>query len=787
MKPAPYPDWLDDVWAKSPVRDKSVGESLAQHTWNVLDKLADLARLRPRLPEQVGVPRLWHRLYYACWLHDLGKASEGFQAMVREGGTAWGRRHEVLSLAFLLWLGFEEEDRLWIAGAIASHHKDPEDIRCYVRDMQALTEMVASVPAFSLAGIWRWISECRQSWLTALGFDATAIEMPPLVPQNQALTMFRDKGADYIVDALYDYLDWADPLSPEYDAAIKTPPIMLRGLIIQADHTASAHAGALKPIVLTADGLVAKWQEEKAEKTEGEFRLYDHQREAGEQRGSALLIAPTGSGKTEAALLWAARQADKEGRLSRLFYTLPYQASMNAMEGRLKKSFPENQVGLQHGRSLLALYRKLMDRVDTKQEASRLAKWTNNLVHLNYHPVRIFSPYAMLKAFYRLKGYEPYLADYYDAAFIFDEIHAYEPKRLALILKSVQHLREYYGAHFLFMTATFPSMIKRKLYEALGEGVPEVVAGTDLFEKFTRHRVHLLEGDLLEIGSLDRVAEVAASGRSVLVCLNTVSRAQQAYNYLGAHPSLAGVEKVLLHGRFNGKDRVAKEGIVRDATGSTSRNRRPVVLVATQVVEVSLDIDLDTIYTDPAPLEALVQRFGRINRRRLQPDFAPVHVYRQPDDGQHVYDADLVQGALGVLEKIDGQPLDEASVGQWLDSIYTGEIEQRWEREYSKSAAEFDRACVQELRGFSTAGDDLEDNFNRLFDGVEVLPAALKSEYIEQVGSGDEIEASMLLVSISYGQLAALNKADKVEWEKDKGSPPVVNARYDEEGLHLND
>ena len=75
------------------------------------------------------------------------------------------------------------------------------------------------------------------------------------------------------------------------------------------------------------------------------------------------------------------------------------------------------------------------------------------------------------------------------------------------------------------------------------------------------------------------------------------------------------IQTELLHGRFNMRDRSEKEQIIRNATGSKSDARRPIVLVATQAVEVSLDIDLDTIYTEPAPLEALVQRFGRINRR----------------------------------------------------------------------------------------------------------------------------------------------------------------------------
>lgn len=780
-KPHPYPDWLDKVWAKSAAREGEAGESLALHTWNVLSRFADLVKMRPTLPAQLGVPRLWHSLFWACWLHDLGKSASGFQAMLC-GGDPWQRRHEVLSLAFVPWLSFEKEDRLWIAAAVASHHKDPGEIEGYTRDMAALETMVADVPPANLKGIWRWMDECREGWLRSIELPPNLVELPALLPLEEALRRFAVSGASDIQAALQDYLDWADPFVRGYSHAANTPPILLRGITIQSDHTASAHTRGLEPVHVAADELLAEWEKQ----AKRQFNMHAHQRAAMAQEGSALLVAPTGSGKTEAALLWASRQAGERGKLPRLFYTLPYQASMNAMEERLKKSFSDDKVGLQHGRSLLALYRRMMDRGYTTQEAARSAKWANNLARLNYHPVRVFSPYQMLKAFYRLKGYEPILADYYGAAFIFDEIHAYEPNRLALILKSVQHLREYYRARFFFMTATFPSMIKSNLREALGQEVRELVADETVFTEFRRHRLHLLDGDLLDPGSLDVIVEVAGAGKSVLVCCNTVSRAQEVYSYLQARPQLVDVKKVLLHSRYNGRDRLAREKEVQRATGSKSDARQPIVLVATQVVEVSLDIDLDTIYSDPAPLEALLQRFGRVNRRRLIEDLTPVHVYRQPDDGQHIYDPDHVQGALRVLERIDGQPVDEAAVGTWLDEIYVGDVATKWEDEYAGSAAHFDRAWVQELRGFATADDEVEDEFNELFDGIEVLPAAFKDEYRARVEAEGDVAVSELLVPISYAQFARLNRAGKIE-ARTSELTTVVTTKYDEEGLHLNE
>jgi CRISPR-associated endonuclease/helicase Cas3 len=129
--PSCWPDWLDDVWAKS--AEKGAGgraESLAQHTWDVLARLTDFIRLRPDLPQRLGVSRLWHILFWAAFLHDFGKAARGFQARLR-GGNKWDHRHEVLSLAFLDWVvaGLTPDEQVWLAAAIVSHHKDAADIQ----------------------------------------------------------------------------------------------------------------------------------------------------------------------------------------------------------------------------------------------------------------------------------------------------------------------------------------------------------------------------------------------------------------------------------------------------------------------------------------------------------------------------------------------------------------------------------------------------------------------------------------------------------------------------------
>ncbi|MGQ9815750.1 MAG: hypothetical protein ACUVR3_11480 [Candidatus Roseilinea sp.] len=234
---------------------------------------------------------------------------------------------------------------------------------------------------------------------------------------------------------------------------------------------------------------------------------------------------------------------------------------------------------------------------------------------------------------------------------------------------------------------------------------------------------------------------------------------------------------VLLHGRLNGRDRLKREEVVRQAAGSNSQSRRKIALVATQVVEVSLDIDLDTIFTDPAPLEALVQRFGRVNRRRLQPDLAPVHVFDQPDNGQHVYDKALVRATLAILARENDKPVQEDRIGAWLDEIYTGEIRRNWLAEYDHAATEFAETLICELHPFDS-DDDKETLFYDAFDGVDVLPLRFLDEY-RALAESEPLRAQELLVSIRSGQYKQIVESRR-QCSASGEYPIVVDVPYDD-------
>jgi CRISPR-associated endonuclease/helicase Cas3 len=784
-RPTEWPDWLDAVWAKSAERGQANGETLAEHTWLVLKRMADLQQLRPGLAADPGPADLWARLFWVCLLHDLGKCAPGFQAKLRghtetQSAREWGlHRHEVFSLAFVDWV-FPASDkqladaRRWVISGIASHHKDSDKLQT-LYDPEAgdadIDAVLRSVPLETVRGLHRWLSRYAWGWAAALGLPHGGWGVLPA--EEEAVSHFHDTAAQHVRQALNAHRRWTRTLHSQPDP---TPAeILLRGLVTQADHTASAHVGPIHGLRCDAQVLLNHWQG-TAEQAGRTFQPFAHQMACRSASGSAMLIAPTGSGKTEAALLWTAAQTNAP----RMFYTLPYQASMNAMWRRLSADLSDQQVGLAHGRALLALYRLISDETPDHATAAKQARRRKNLARLRHPPVQIFSPYQMLKAAYRLKGYEGMITDFDGAAFVFDEIHAYDAGRLALITGMIRYLRERHHARFLVMSATFPALVRDVLRDALGAPV-EVSASPELYAAFCRHRVQVLPDELFAAENWARVRQDIASGRMVLICCNTISRAQQARIRVGQDFPDANV--ILLHGRLTGRDRMTREAALRAAAGSGSVSRAPIVLIATQVVEVSLDIDLDTIYTDPAPLEALIQRFGRVNRRRLQAQPAPVHVFERPDDGQRIYEPALVQGALRVLTREHDRPVQEDQVGVWLDEIYQGRVRTEWLKRFEDGTRIVERVLLRGLRPFQS-DDATADDFYKAFDGMDVLPAGFESEY-QQLLEDEPVRAQELFVSIRSFQAGVLRARGKLRKSHDRYTL-IADVPYDNElGLDI--
>lgn len=789
MKPSIWPEWMEQIKAKSA---KFGGESLADHTWEVLRKLAELKTLRPDLPELVEAPRLWHGLFWACLLHDFGKAARGFQSRL-QGGPSWPHRHEVLSLAFLDWIahGLSADEQGWVLAAIVSHHRDADFIEKTYADMDddPLTPLIAELDETTVAQLHRWLDMCAASWRDALGFTADEVAMITPPERDRAVELVTRLGVRRTRAWLYRYADLIADLRYA-PTRTRTLNILLRGLTTSADHMASAHLEQMPAPVQEsweqlADRVLAPLRAKHPALTP-----YGHQRRsAAATTTSALLIAPTGSGKTEAALYWSL--GDGRAPVPRLFYTLPYQASMNAMFDRLRDEatgFGEQAVGLQHGRAVQAMYARLLDSDEWAATAATGARWERNINTLNARPVKVFSPYQMLKALFQLRGFEAMLTDYARAKFIFDEIHAYDPERLALILALIEHLREHYHARFFVMSATFPQIIRRRMGEALGSHTV-IEADGEVFEAFRRHRLHLLDGELLTDG-IDRIVRDVQAGKQVLVCANTVARAQLIMTALQT-AGLVREQLLLIHSRYTFGDRNHREAEIRRlcGVGVPLDERQPLALIATQVVEVSLNIDLDTIYSDPAPLEALLQRFGRVNRSCAK-GICPVYVFREPSDGQGVYGRSkdpaqagrIVRVTLAALEHHDGAIIDEAGISSWLDGIYADPaLREQWEEAYQRVASQ----AAHLLRSLQPYMSDQqkEDAFEQLFDGVDVVPRRFEKLYLDHLLQDQFIEANNYMVSISKQRFAILARQGRARKASAEGvrAAWIAELEYDDD------
>lgn len=627
------------LWAKSPPAESRQGYPLFDHTLDVCWQSAQYyGAYQPNWPptESASLPRV---LAYASLLHDFGKAHVDFQRALRPPHPRFGNRHEVLSLVFLSWFQIPDAERPWLAAAIASHHKGLYQLfqpggRFHVTDafdseFSSASHLARGIRSDDLLCLGELLEHAGDVFHVC-GWPAfEPYELSAQRPQQTLHTLRSESEAISLFLRRFSSPQSRHPgAQPQRDWNAVTAAIYTRGLLINSDHLASFGRCA----ITTALHNVPEVRQTFA----GIKQLNSFQEQAALRDRCAILVAPTGSGKTEAALLWAAAQAQFGAKHGRTLFLLPYQASMNAMQKRLVQDlFPEAQddrlawntrVALAHGRSVRKMYEALLDQNYGQSEAARFAKSQDELARLHAAPISVSSPFALIRLILASRGAEGLWAAASGARIILDEVHAYEPTVTSMILASVRFLIDRLNARVLFMTATLPKFLQ----EAIRGAIPEselVLPGADIMNQPARHRLRILDMDLTSDEAIARIQSAAAE-KSVLVVVNQVRRAISLYRKL-RHASL---DVILLHSRFNYADRARIENELEP--------RRGRILVATQAVEVSLNVSFDECFSDLAPIESLQQRFGRCNRKGELPEAAPVTVCYKcshlPYDDEHL-------------------------------------------------------------------------------------------------------------------------------------------------------
>lgn len=574
----------------------------------------------------------WLTIFAA--LHDIGKAAPGFQGRslvhrrrLQSLGLQFPRAAEtnhvqtgIAALKSLFTaLNASPAVAVALATALGAHHGHiPARRRCGDRAL----------------GDAHWQSlriSLGRTIAAHVGVEGLAVP-PGLTAANQPLLV--------LIAALARLTDWLASDADHFPAAPSVTSIP------QYAGTAAAQAGR---VVQTMDWMQVATQTADFAGLFG-FEQNAMQRAvslaAGDQTAPALVIleAPTGTGKTEAAL-HLARSWEASGHQSGYYIALPTQATATALHERLQSYSPGDHISLIHaaapGHSVTKLFasagvgsldQALLAVADDRQPWVRLLGLANKTV-------------------------------------ILDEVHACDAYTTGLLARLLEWLAAL-KCSVIVLSATLPESQRAALLRAWNAKAP--VSTSAVYPRVTISARDSVRGFALPVEQRRQVGltaiqddpavlahhlrdRLADGGCGVVIC-NTVARAQELYVQLRGTLEQHDIPVELYHARYPATERRRREQAVLASFGK-DRSSRPhrAVLIATQVVEQSLDLDFDLMVSEVAPIDLLLQRAGRLHRhpqprpsRLAAPELAvlapALDVSGEPNFGtsRHVYHPHLL-------------------------------------------------------------------------------------------------------------------------------------------------
>ena len=403
--------------------------------------------------------------------------------------------------------------------------------------------------------------------------------------------------------------------------------IKLLGLLMKCDHSASGGYEIEYPNDFLEVALNELLNEFKEKDKSADWN--DMQKFCKENSDKNIIaIADTGMGKTEGGFLW--------GGNNKIFFVLPLRTAINAMYKRfneviIKGENKEERVGLLHSNSLEYYLNNKKELVidDNDEKEMDILEYNKRGKHLSL-PVTICTPDQIFNFILKYKGYESKLATLSYSKIILDEMQMYDANLLAAVIFGITKIIEM-GGKIAIVTATFPPIIEYFLNKYLMKDNQNVIKDLDnpeetiekpLFikKKFTnneklRHNIVLIDNEIGIEEILWKFKENRKNKRSsnkILVICNTIKKAQEIYLKLKESPDLENKIN-MLHSNFIREDRESKEKEILDF-GRTDFNGEG-IWISTSLVEASLDIDFDYLFTELQDLNSLFQRFGRCNRK----------------------------------------------------------------------------------------------------------------------------------------------------------------------------
>ena len=644
-------------------------ETIKEHTDKLLENLEILKRkYGSKIVQVIDMPeeRFWQLMEIICKYHDVGKVYSGFQNAIKKAigepliQTRFDNeqmKHEQISPMFVPYKQYDmTKTERKLVYQAIFYHH--ERINTIHINRELLEEIIKED-----------IEPNIETIKNELEID---------VPELKTVYLGMVEGQARIT---------------EYDDIYKDYCIM-KGLLHRLDHCSSAWI----PVEDETNDEISNFVEQFMKKKN--FKQNDLQQFAKENKDkNVIVIGSTGMGKTEGALLWS--DNDKT------FFTLPLRITINAIYDRIEETIGYKHVGLLHSTA--------SDYLDEKNEFNKIDQARNLYEKITTCTIDQIFPFV-----FKYRGYEKIYATLSYSKVIIDEIQAYSPEIVAVILKGLQMINNLNGK-FMIMTATLPRIYKEKLEEMgikfeYGEFIKDTI----------RHKIQLVDSGIEQ--NIEEIKE-NSKNKKVLIIVNTINKAIEMYEKLKDE----GVVNVnLLHSRFIQTDRNKKEKKIKEF--SKSENGAG-IWITTQIVEASLDIDFDRLYTEMSTLDSLFQRLGRCYRsREYSEDIPNVKIYIKDTSGiGYIYDKEIYEKSIELLMSYSGEILKEKTKIDLVDKLYSKDMLQ--ETEFYKSFIQSFR-ILDNIIDYDTSKKEAQ-HILRNIDNIDVIP---KNIYDENLNIFNEYE-----------------------------------------------
>lgn len=606
-----YFDLLDESIVSN-IREKKAkpNKSIIEHTNDLLDVLEILWNLG-----YIKEERIYELIQKACIYHDIGKINKEFQKRVKNKGIKFDENkevaHNVLSLYFIDESKFNnKEDYLIVSNAVVNHH-DYCDIGLAIREKSDIIENLLE------------------------GLDHKKVKK--VIPAKIA------------------------SISQDIDA------IKIKGYLHKCDYSASSGYTAEYEnnfLEKSLENVLNKWKLDNQDASWNELQQYCIEN----KNENIIAIAQTGMGKTEAGLLWI---SDNKG-----FFILPIRTAINAIYDRTKKYISsyggnlEEQLGLLHSSSLeYLLLQSEDDKYDDKdeyidkKEDKEIIEYEKIAKQLSL-PINVSTIDQLFDFVYKYPAYELKLTTLSYSKIVIDEIQMYGPDLLAYLVYGLERIVEQ-GGKVAILTATLPPFVK----ELLSKNIKFKIKEGGFTDNSKRHNLKILDKriDSNDICNKYRENEKLNKSNKILVVCNSITQAQNLYEEIS---NILGNENLhILHSKFIKCERLSKEseiiefGKTYKDNKSNELDKQSGIWISTSIVEASLDIDFDYLFTELQDLNSLFQRLGRCNRKgKKDSSENNCYIYTQIDERS------FINGDRGYIDK-DIFELSKEAISLWEGQI----------------------------------------------------------------------------------------------------------------------